>query len=44
MGFDEVIGTISGRDNVVFIALKKGVSGDDFIRSLKAKIPEFEEE
>jgi len=44
MGFDEVIGTISGRDNVVFIALKKGVNGDDFIHSLKEKIPDFEEE
>lgn len=44
MGFDEVIGTISGRDNVVFIALKQGISGDEFIRSLKAKIPDFEEE
>jgi len=44
MGFEEVIGTISGRDNVVFIALKKGVGGEDFKRSLKAKIPDFEEE
>jgi len=44
MGFDEVIGTISGRDNVVFIALKKGISGDDFMRALKAKVPDLEEE
>jgi len=44
MGFEEVIGTISGRDNVVFIALKIGKNGEDFIHALKARIPDFEEE
>lgn len=42
MGLDEVLGTISGRDNVVFIALRRGATGDDFIRALKEKIPDFE--
>lgn len=44
MGLEEVLGTISGRDNVVFIALRRGCSGDDFIRGLKEKVPEFEAE
>ena len=42
MGLDEVLGTISGRDNVVFIALRRGCSGDDFIKALKEKVPDFE--
>jgi transcriptional regulator of arginine metabolism len=44
MGLDEVLGTISGRDNVVFIALRRGASGDDFIKALKEKVPDFEAE
>lgn len=42
MGLDDVLGTISGRDNVVFIALKRGRAGEDFVASLKEKIPELE--
>lgn len=44
MGLDEVLGTISGRDNVVFIALKQGVKGEDFVKALKEKIPDFDPE
>jgi transcriptional regulator of arginine metabolism len=44
MGMDDVLGTISGRDNVVFIAMKKGLTGEDFVRALKSKIPEFDPE
>ncbi|HEY9053949.1 MAG TPA: ArgR family transcriptional regulator [Rectinemataceae bacterium] len=44
MGLDEVLGTVSGRDNVVFIALKKGAKGEDLVKSLKEKIPEFDPE
>lgn len=44
LGMEEVLGTISGRDNVVFLALRAGVSGEDFVVALKKKIPEFDSE
>jgi transcriptional regulator of arginine metabolism len=42
MGLEEVLGTIAGRDNVVFVALKEGVTGEAFIAAMKKKIPELE--
>lgn len=42
MGIDDVLGTISGRDNVVFIALKQGSTGESFIKALKEKIPDLD--
>ncbi|MDA8411371.1 MAG: ArgR family transcriptional regulator [Treponema sp.] len=42
MGFEEVLGTIAGRDNIVFLALREGVSGGAFVAELKKRIPEFE--
>jgi transcriptional regulator of arginine metabolism len=42
MCFEEVLGTIAGRDNVVFVALKDGVTGEDFVAAMKKKIPELE--
>jgi len=42
MGLEEVLGTISGRDNVVFIALREGCTGEDFVAGMKKKIPDFE--
>lgn len=44
MGLEDVLGTVSGRDNVVFIALKRGCTGDDFVKSLREKIPDFDPE
>lgn len=44
MGLEDVLGTVSGRDNVVFIALKRGCKGETFVRSLKEKIPDFDVE
>jgi len=44
MGLEEVIGTIAGRDNVVFVALREGVTGGAFVAALRKMIPEFEEE
>lgn len=44
MGMEDVLGTISGRDNVVFIALKHGCTGMDFVNALKEKIPDFDPE
>ncbi|MDR1507470.1 MAG: ArgR family transcriptional regulator [Treponema sp.] len=43
LGLDDVMGTISGRDNTVFVALREGVTGEDFMAHMKENIPEFEE-
>jgi transcriptional regulator of arginine metabolism len=43
MNLDEVLGCIAGRDNCVFVCLREGVSGDDFLETLKLKIPELDE-
>jgi transcriptional regulator of arginine metabolism len=42
MGLEEVLGTISGRDNMVFIALREGSSGEDLVAAMRKKIPELE--
>ncbi|WP_428770851.1 ArgR family transcriptional regulator [Treponema sp. HNW] len=39
---DGVLGTIAG-DNCIFVCLSEGVSGKDFLHSLKEKIPELSE-
>lgn len=44
LGLDGVLGTIAGQDNVVFVALRSGYSGDDFLRDLKERIPELDED
>ena len=38
-----VLGTVAGQDNTVFVALRRGYSGEDFIRDLKTRIPDFDE-
>jgi transcriptional regulator of arginine metabolism len=43
LGLDEVLGTNSGRDNTVFVVLREGVSGEEFLARLKESIPELEE-
>jgi transcriptional regulator of arginine metabolism len=42
MGLEEVLGTISGRDNMVFIALREGATGEQLVVAMKKKIPELE--
>jgi transcriptional regulator of arginine metabolism len=42
MGLEEVLGTIAGRDNMVFVALREGNSGEDFIAAMKRMVPELE--
>ena len=39
MNFEEILGTIAGQDNMVFVALREGVSGEDFVAAMKKKIP-----
>lgn len=43
MALDEVLGTIAGRDNCVFVCLREGVTGEQFLDALKLKIPELDE-
>ena len=40
-GFDEVLGTIAGRDNTVAVFLREGVKGEDFMKRMKETIPEL---
>jgi transcriptional regulator of arginine metabolism len=42
LGIDDILGTIAGRDNTVFVALREGYSGDDFLADMKLRIPELE--
>ena len=39
---DEVLGTIAG-DNCIFVCLREGVDGEQFLAALKLRIPELEE-
>ena len=41
-GFDEVLGTVAGRDNAVAVFLREGVTGEDFMKRMKELIPEIE--
>lgn len=43
MNMDEILGTVAG-DNCIFACLREGVTGDEFLKSLKVRIPELEEE
>ena len=42
MNFDEVLGTVAG-ENCLFACLREGVTGEEFLRRLKSRIPELEE-
>ena len=41
LGLDGILGTIAGNDNTVAIFLREGISGEDFMRQIKEKIPEI---
>jgi transcriptional regulator of arginine metabolism len=43
LGLDDVLGTIAGRDNTVFVVLREGIAGQDFIDRIRESIPELEE-
>jgi transcriptional regulator of arginine metabolism len=42
LALDEVLGTIAGRDNTVFVCLRDGVTGEDFLNRMQEFIPELE--
>lgn len=43
MNFESVLGVIAGHDNCVFVCLKEGISGEQFLCELKSRIPELED-
>jgi transcriptional regulator of arginine metabolism len=43
LGLDDVLGTIAGRDNTVFVVLREGITGQDFMNRMRESIPELEE-
>jgi transcriptional regulator of arginine metabolism len=43
LGLDDVLGTLAGRDNMVFVCLREGRRGEDFMRRMKECIPELED-
>jgi transcriptional regulator of arginine metabolism len=43
LNIDDVLGTVAGKDNTVFACLRGGVSGEDFMRKMKARIPDLED-
>jgi transcriptional regulator of arginine metabolism len=42
LGLDDVLGTLAGRDNTVFVCLREGVTGEAFLHHMKECIPELE--
>jgi len=42
LNMDEVLGTVAG-DNCMFACLREGVTGDDFMKTLKKHIPGIED-
>jgi transcriptional regulator of arginine metabolism len=43
LGLDDVLGTVAGRDNTVFVCLREGVAGEDFMAHLKESVPGLED-
>lgn len=41
LNLEDLLGTVAG-DNCLFACIKEGVSGEDFVKKLKTKIPEIE--
>lgn len=42
LALNDVLGTIAGRDNTVFVCLREGITGEVFMRRMKEVIPEME--
>ena len=42
LNMDEILGTVAG-DNCIFACLREGVTGQQFMKSLKQRIPDIEE-
>ena len=37
--FECILGTLAGQDNAVFVALKNGYAGEQFVEELRSKVP-----
>lgn len=42
MNLDSVLGVLSGQDTCVFVCLREGINGKQFLHELKQRIPELE--
>ena len=42
LALDDVLGTIAGHDNTVFVCLREGIAGEDFMAVMKKNIPNLE--
>lgn len=43
LGLDSILGIIAGRNNCVFVCLRDGISGEQFLQELKDRIPDLED-
>ncbi len=43
LNMDEILGTVAG-DNCIFACLREGVTGEQFMKALKLRIPEIDDE
>lgn len=43
LGLDSILGIIAGKDNCVFVCLRDGISGEQFLQELKDRIPDLED-
>jgi transcriptional regulator of arginine metabolism len=42
LALEDVLGTVAGHDNTVFVCLREGISGEDFMAVMKKNIPNLE--
>jgi transcriptional regulator of arginine metabolism len=42
LNLDNVLGTIAGQDDTVFVCLREGITGEEFMKRMKERIPELE--
>jgi transcriptional regulator of arginine metabolism len=43
LGLEDVLGTVAGKDNTVFVCLREGVTGEAFLACMRESIPELED-
>ncbi|GHV78163.1 arginine repressor [Spirochaetia bacterium] len=43
LALEDVLGTLAGRDDTVFVCLREGITGEDFMNRMKESIPELED-
>jgi transcriptional regulator of arginine metabolism len=43
LALEDVLGTLAGRDDTVFVCLREGITGENFMSRMKESIPELED-